>query len=202
MSCMTFENNNWIILWRINTRTREMAYLFTSKRLGFRNWEITDIPKMAAISGDPEVMRFFPSTQSEEETSKFIDRMKNMYDERGHCFYAVESLESRSLIGFIGISYATFKSDFTPAPELGWRLGRSFWGHGYATEGAKRCIEYGMKDLGIENFIAVAPKINVPSINVMKKIGMKKFCDFIHPSVEAYPDFRNCVCYVYGLEVG
>jgi hypothetical protein len=49
-------------------------YLFTSKRLGFRNWKISDLEEMSAINADSEVMEHFPKTLSKEETQAFIDR--------------------------------------------------------------------------------------------------------------------------------
>ena len=52
-----------------------------------------------------------------------------------------------------------------------------------ATEGAKRCITYGFSELGIKKIVAVAPKINEPSIHVMKKIGMRMVYEFEHPNI-------------------
>jgi RimJ/RimL family protein N-acetyltransferase len=49
-------------------------YLFTSKRLGFRSWEISDLEEMSAINADSEVMEYFPKTLSKQETQAFIER--------------------------------------------------------------------------------------------------------------------------------
>jgi RimJ/RimL family protein N-acetyltransferase len=46
-------------------------YLFTSERLGFRNWNDSDIEKMAAINNDPDVMEFFPATATYSQTADF-----------------------------------------------------------------------------------------------------------------------------------
>ena len=54
-------------------------YLFTSERLGFRNWIDSDIAKMVDISSDPDVMEFFPATAAKIQTREFIDKMKLMY---------------------------------------------------------------------------------------------------------------------------
>ncbi len=170
-------------------------YLFTSARLGFRNWIATDIPKMATLNADPVVMEFFPAIQTLEETTKFVERMKGLFDEKGHCFFLAERLEDGQFIGFIGIGYSTFESDFTPAPDIGWRLAKEFWGNGYATEGAKACLQYAFETLELPTIISIASHVNIPSINVMKKIGMKRVGDFEHPKLIDFPNIKDCVCY-------
>ena len=68
-------------------------YLFTSKRLGFRNWIDSDAPKMIDISSDPDVMEFSPAIVTKTQTVDFIDKMKLMYIEKGYCYFAVDQLK-------------------------------------------------------------------------------------------------------------
>jgi RimJ/RimL family protein N-acetyltransferase len=170
-------------------------YIFTSARLGFRNWEQADIAPMAAINSDSEVMQFFPHLQTMAETEQFVARMQNEFAERKHCYFAVDKLENNEFIGFIGLSYKTFVADFTPCVDIGWRLSKHEWGHGYATEGAKRCLEYGFNNLSLPRIAAIAPLVNVKSIQVMQKIGMTKVKDFIHPLLWDDERLRNCALY-------
>jgi len=97
-------------------------YLFQSDRLGFRNWIDSDTPKMAEISSDPDVMQFFPAIATTKQTVEFIDRMKLMYIEEGYCYFAVDQLKDESFIGFIGLYYQTYESQFTPSVDVGYRL--------------------------------------------------------------------------------
>ena len=170
-------------------------YIFTSERLGFRNWKITDVDLLYQINSDKKVMQFFPSIQTKEKTENFIDRMQNQYQEKGFCYFAVEILKTKEFIGFIGLSLQTFETDFTPAIDIGWRLHSKYWGKGFATEGAKRCLEFGFKQLKLKEIIAVAPKINLPSIKVMQKIGMQKVKNFKHPLLKEFPELETCVLY-------
>ena len=170
-------------------------YLFTSERLGFRNWEEGDKPKMAAISGDPEVMTYFPSTQDLAHVSGFITRMQKLFAEKGFCYFAVETLSDQELIGFIGICEQNFEASFTPCIDIGWRLSKKSWNKGYATEGAKRCLEYAFNDLKIETIVAICSVINVPSERVMQKIGMQKKLEFDHSLLKEYKDLERCVLY-------
>jgi RimJ/RimL family protein N-acetyltransferase len=173
-------------------------YLFKSERLGFRNWLPEDITPMSEINADPRVMEFFPSIQSAAQTIEFIERMQNQFKEKGFCYFAVDKLENGEFIGFIGISEQTFEADFTPCIDIGWRLSSKEWNKGFATEGAKRCLEYAFDELNIETINSMCPKINWPSENVMKKIGMKKVSEFKHPKLLNDERLQDCVLYVRG----
>ncbi len=171
------------------------GYLFTSARLGFRNWRDTDIPLLAAINADPDVMEFFPGVKTVAETEAFVNRMQLQMNERGYCYFAVDKLEDGAFIGFIGLSEQTFEAGFTPCTDIGWRLDKREWNKGFATEGAKRALEYGFRILKKEKIYAVAPKVNLPSEQVMRKAGMAKVSEFVHPLLADDQRLRLCVLY-------
>jgi RimJ/RimL family protein N-acetyltransferase len=173
-----------------------MSYLFTSERLGFRNWKPEDLSAMSAMNADEQVMEFFPNTQTEAQTAAFIKRMESQFLERGFCYFAVEKLENQAFIGFIGIDHQTYEAAFNPAVDIGWRLAPNAWGKGYATEGAKRCLKYAFEVLKLEKVFSVAPAINKNSINVMKKAGMKFHSTFNHPKLLNDERLKECVAYV------
>ena len=175
----------------------EKTYLFQSERLGFRNWTSADIEPLATLNADPTVMKFFPSTNTYEQTSAFVERMQAQFLAKGFCYFAVDELQSGNFIGFIGISAQNYPAHFTPCVDIGWRLQQSAWNKGYATEGAKRCLQYAFEVLTLEKIYAVAPKINLPSENVMRKIGMQKSGEFEHPAL--LDDERLKICVLYEL---
>lgn len=171
-------------------------YLFCSERLGFRNWEKSDIDALAALNADAEVMEFFPSTKTKAETAAFIVRMQEHFVQYKHTFFAVETLEKGDFIGFIGFIYQTkFKAAFTPCAEIGWRLKRAAWGKGYATEGAKRCLVYAFEVCGYTEMYSFTAKINPRSERVMQKIGMAKVGEFEHPLLDVDDDLRMHILY-------
>ncbi|MBC6995491.1 GNAT family N-acetyltransferase [Neolewinella lacunae] len=174
----------------------EKAYLFTSERLGFRDWIPGDLDAFAAINADEEVMRHFPKRLNKNETDQFIQRLQAQYQQNGYTYFATEILSSGTFIGFIGLAYQDYASDFTPAVDIGWRLKKSAWGKGYATEGAKRCLDFAFGQLGLRKVIATCTADNAKSENVMKKIGMTKAGEFNHPKLMDYPAFQRCLCYV------
>jgi RimJ/RimL family protein N-acetyltransferase len=65
--------------------------------------------------------------------------------------------------------------------EIGWRLGRQFWGQGYASEAAHATLEFALQDRGIDRVISIARMGNDASENVMRKLGMVPERETTHP---------------------
>lgn len=172
-----------------------MEYIFKSKRLGFRRWYDSDLPQLVKMNLDEDVMKYFPDVYGIEKSEFFLKKMNHQLDERGYCYYAVDLLEETTFIGFIGLSFQTFEADFNPAVDIGWRLKKQFWRKGYATEGAQRCMNYAFEELKLDKVNSVAPKINLPSIGVMKKIGLEFQYDFEHPLLNGFPELKVCSLY-------
>ena len=110
-------------------------------------------------------------------------------------FFAVDRLDTNEFIGFIGLNTQTFESDFTPSIEIGWRLLQSQWGNGFATEGAKACLDFAFTELNLNVIYSVTPILNIKSQNVMKKLNMKEYTHFEHPSLDKNSDLRKCIVY-------
>ena len=170
-------------------------YLFTSQRLGFRNWRPTDLLIFAAMNADQDVMEHFLKVLTAGESEEFLQRLQHHFNKHGFNYFATEILETGELIGFIGLAHQNYISKFTPAIDIGWRLKKSVWNMGYATEGASRCLDYAFKDLKLERLISTCTENNSKSENVMKKIGMKKIGTFNHPRLKEHPSYEKCICY-------
>ena len=147
------------------------------------------------MNQDPLVMEFFPNPLSQAESADSYKRITAFIEQRGFGLFAAEEKESETYIGFIGFNEPTFSSYFTPCVEIGWRLDRRFWNHGYATEGAKACLEYGFSQLDFAEVVSFTSLMNTKSINVMKKIGMTFAGEFEHPNVEWGHRLRKHILY-------
>ncbi len=169
--------------------------LFSSDRLHFRTWKDSDLDKFSALNSDPDVMEHFPSVLSAAESKDFLDRLQKHQAKYGHCYFAVETKDRLEFIGFIGLAHQVYDTDFTPATDIGWRLKKSAWGNGYATEGALRCLDFGFENLGLEKIIATCTLSNKNSEKVMQKIGMEKIKEFDHPRLKEFPDYERCLLY-------
>ena len=122
-------------------------------------------------------------------------RLQNHFEKYGYTYFATEILKTGEFIGFIGLAFQDYHTKFTPATDIGWRLKKTAWGKGYATEGAKRCLDFGFKEMKLKRIIATCTLKNANSENVMKKLGMKKAGLLKHPRLKEYPDYENCLCY-------
>ncbi|MEL6676493.1 MAG: GNAT family N-acetyltransferase [Bacteroidota bacterium] len=160
-----------------------MDYHITTARLGLRTWQPADLDPFAALNADPEVMRYFPKSLDRETTQKFIDKIMAHHQAHGYGWYAVDELSSGSFMGFIGLAYNDMDVDFTPCVEIGWRLAKNFWRKGYATEGARACLDFAFESLGMSEVYSFTALQNLPSQGVMKKIGMYRVGEFDHPKL-------------------
>jgi RimJ/RimL family protein N-acetyltransferase len=166
-----------------------------TERLILRDWRDEDRAPFARIGADPEVMRFYPSTLTREQSDQFIDGMHAHIAAHGWGFWAVELRATGELIGFTGVRSAS-GLPIPPGLEAGWRVGREHWRRGYASEAASACFSFAFGQLGVERVLAVTALPNLASQAVMRKIGMRQMpeWEFVHPRVPAaHPLQRHCV---------
>ncbi|NGN66082.1 GNAT family N-acetyltransferase [Streptomyces sp. A7024] len=152
-------------------------------RLILRRWSDDDLAPMADINADPAVMRWIRdgSVRDLEETAADIERWEDEWDDEGFGLFAVELLASGELAGFTGLSVPEFLPEVLPAVEIGWRLGRPFWGQGYASEAAQATLEFALQDRGLDRVVSIARTGNTASENVMRKLGMTLERETTHP---------------------
>ncbi|MEV4798688.1 GNAT family N-acetyltransferase [Nonomuraea sp. NPDC049421] len=154
-----------------------------TERLVMRRWREEDKEPFAAMNADPEVMEHFPALMTREESDTFVDRIERHFDERGYSLWALELRDTGRFIGFTGLALQTFDAPFLPAVEIGWRLTRSAWGHGYAIEAARRAARYAFEEAGLDDIISMTAVQNRRSRSVMERLGMTRDPaeDFDHP---------------------
>ncbi|MCA2218555.1 GNAT family N-acetyltransferase [Jidongwangia harbinensis] len=140
-------------------------------RLLLRQWRDDDLDPWAALNADPEVREFFPGTLTPEESAASLHRFRSDLAARGWGWWAVEVVETGAFVGFAGLDPVDEGMPFHGL-EIGWRLARSAWGHGYATEAARACLAYGFGPLARPEILAVAAAGNVRSHAVMRRLGM------------------------------
>jgi RimJ/RimL family protein N-acetyltransferase len=159
--------------------------MLTTDRLILRRWRDADREPFAALNADPEVMEHFPEPLDRTRSDAFVDRVEEVFEQRGFGFWAVEEAATGRFIGFTGLWVPRFEAQFTPAVEIGWRLARAAWGHGYASEAARRALTFAFEDLELPEVVSFTARTNLRSQAVMRRIGMTHdpADDFDHPSV-------------------
>ncbi|MFD8527816.1 GNAT family N-acetyltransferase [Streptosporangium canum] len=151
-----------------------MAGLGT-ERLVLRRWREEDLEPLAVIDGDPEVMRFIGdgSVRTREQTVAALALMERRWDERGFGLFAVELRETGELAGWVGLNVPGSLPEVMPAVEIGWRLGRPFWGRGIATEAAREALRFGFTEVGLDRIISICHINHHASARIMAKLGMR-----------------------------
>lgn len=177
-----------------------MPVTLTTARLRLRPWRETDLAPFAALNGDPLVMEHFPAVRTREESDGEAGRIMAAMESRGWGFWAVEVVGGEPFIGCTGLSVPQFESYFTPCTEVGWRLARSAWGHGYATEAARAALSFGFGELALQEIVSFTAMSNTRSQAVMERLGMRRDGEFDHPRIAEDSPVRRHVLYRLGAE--
>ncbi|MEU0602851.1 GNAT family N-acetyltransferase [Streptomyces sp. NPDC006393] len=166
-----------------------------TERLVLRGWRETDLAPWAVMNADPEVRKYFPGVLTREQSDASVARFQAELERRGWGWWAVEVIDTGEFIGFTGLDPVEDGMPFTGV-EAGWRLARSAWGHGYATEAAQAVVTFGFDSLALPEILAVTTVTNLRSQAVMRRIGMSRdpSDDFDDPTVPPGP-LRPSVVY-------
>ena len=142
-------------------------------------------------------MEFMPARLSRQASDAFAATAQAHLDRAGFGLWAVEVRGGPAFIGYVGLQAPSFAAPFTPCVEIGWRLARETWGHGYATEAARACLEHGFGALALPEVLAFTVPANVRSRAVMRRLGM--IADpagaFEHPRLPAGHALRHHLLY-------
>jgi RimJ/RimL family protein N-acetyltransferase len=152
-----------------------MQVFLETERLLLRRFTESDVANLHDLHGDPEVMRFInggrpvPRDVIRNET---LPRFLRAYER--FAWFGVWAAIERSTGEFVGWFEFYPRKDVGPDEvELGYRLRRSAWGKGYATEGSSALIRKGFTELGVQRVVAETMTVNAASRRVMEKAGLR-----------------------------
>ena len=144
-----------------------------TERLVIRSFSTADAPALhERVFGDPEVMRFIPrgASPSVERTRGSIERFMSHERQHGFALFAVDLKETGELIGDCGLYLVEGRG---PEVEVAYHFGRAWWNQGYATEAARACLDFGFRECGLSEIIAICFPEHAASRRVMEKAGMR-----------------------------
>ena len=157
-----------------------------TERLLLRPFEERDLDEYAAILADPEVVRYLgQDPNSRDDAWRSMAGFLGHGVLRGYTNNVVVEKASGRLLGRCGL----WRPEGWPGLEVGWTLGRSFWGHGFATEAAVAWREYAFSVLGAVELCSVIHPDNSASIAVARRIGHSYWWDVV---------VRGVPCVLYG----
>lgn len=140
--------------------------VITTERLTLRPFRDIDLEDYATFCADPEVMRWVGSPLDRAESWRQMATFLGQGALRGYGPWAAELRESGAFVGRIGL----WHPEGWPGTEVGWLLGRAFWGHGYATEGGRAALDFARDNLGLQSAVSVIHPENSRSIAVAERL--------------------------------
>ena len=191
-------------LWSLYTpRTADDQAVKTSggfdqletERLIMRRWQESDRAPFAALNADPETMRFFPNTLDRAASDAQIEMIETRFGRQGFGFWALEVAATGTFIGFTGLNPLPEGVPGAGGMEVGWRLARHAWHHGYATEAARAALGVAFDNMGLPEIWSLTAVLNEPSQAVMRRLGLTETTRFDHPRIPPGDPLRPQVAY-------
>jgi RimJ/RimL family protein N-acetyltransferase len=143
---------------------------FTTQRLIMREMTGADLDDLAALLGDPEVMRFYPRPRTRAEAEDWIDWNLRLYRDYGFGLWAMVLRDTGEFAGDCGLTLQ--QVDGAEEIEVGYHVRASLQGNGYATEAAAAARDFARDSLSLRRLIAIIDPANTPSQRVAAKIGL------------------------------
>jgi RimJ/RimL family protein N-acetyltransferase len=166
-----------------------------TERLLMRRWRDSDRRPFAAMNADPEVMRYFPAMLDRVASDEYVDRMEALFERQGFGLWALEDAATGRFLGFTGLNPMPAGVPGAGGMEVGWRLARHAWHHGYATEAGATAIGVAFRGAGLAEVWSMTAVLNEPSQAVMRRLGMTLQAHFEHPRIETGHPLRPHVLF-------
>src|SRR5215207_8361194 len=173
-----------------------MKPFLTTKRLVLRRLTPDDAQALFELDSDPEVVCWAnpggKTTPYEEVHNQLLPRLLSYYERYdGYGYYAAEDKTANEFLGWFFLRPESvdgqLPEEFAEV-ELGYRLKRTAWGKGYATEGSKALLEKGFSELGVGRVVAYVIVKNVASTRVLEKLGFRAVERFVNE--DGHPEIR------------
>jgi RimJ/RimL family protein N-acetyltransferase len=148
-----------------------VASYLESDRLTLRRFTSADVELLVTLDSDPEVIRFLTGqpTPRAEVAGVVLPALLKVYDDYPQLGTFAAHDRADVFIGWFGLQPT--KDALTV--DVGYRLNRTAWGKGYATEGTRALIDKAFGELGMERVVADTMAVNHRSRAVMRRSGLR-----------------------------
>ena len=151
-----------------------MQIFLETDRLVLRRFTESDVDNLHDLDSDPEVMRFINGGKPASRDvirNETLPRFLHSYERfEGFGVWAAIERWTREFVGWF--EFYPREDTGPDEVELGYRLRKSAWGKGYATEGSRALIRKGFTELGVQRVVAETMVVNTASRRVMEKAGL------------------------------
>lgn len=151
--------------------------MIRTDRLTLRNWREADRDAFAELNAAPEMMADLGGPLTRAESDAKFDRYVTAFERHGLCRWALEDLDGRFL-GYTGVMPSRHGHPLGPHADIGWRLVRSAWGRGYATEAATASLQDAFERGRLKEVLAYTSADNLRSQAVVKRLSMQRAATF------------------------
>lgn len=162
-----------------------MQIYLETERLILRRLTDADVENLFVLDSDPAVLRFInggkPTPREVIETETLPQLLGDYGRADGYGLWAAIEKSPGEFIGWL--SLRCHEGDLEKV-GLGYRLRRSAWGKGYATEGSRSLVDKGFSELGAQRIFATTMTVNAASRRVMEKVGLK----YVRTFHESWPE--------------
>ncbi len=141
-----------------------------TERLTLREWRAGDFDTLAGFYADPEVMTFLGGVMERNDAWRALSATIGHWHLRGYGTWAVERKSDGALMGRVGM----INPEGWPGLEIGWTLGKPYWGQGYASEAAAAAVRFAFLTQKVDRLISCIDPDNIPSQAVARRIGETK----------------------------
>ena len=160
-----------------------MEVFLETDRLVLRRFTEDDVDNLVDLDSDPDVMHFINGgrpTPREEIRDEVLPAFLEYYRKfAGYGFWAAIEKSTGEFIGWFHLRPP--EGHRLDDVELGYRLRKSAWGRGYATEASRALIRKGFTELGVQRVFAETMAVNLASRRVMDKAGLRLVRSFHQP---------------------
>lgn len=144
---------------------------FETERLIMREITQDDFENWKAILSDAETMKHYPAPYDDRGVQRWIDWTVNNYAKYGFGLWALILKETGEFIGDCGITMQNINGK--ELPEIGYHINKKFWRKGYASEAARRCMEFAFAERDFPAVYSYMTDSNAASWGVAEKNGMR-----------------------------
>ena len=139
-------------------------------RLILRPFTAADADPLHRLMNDDVVMQYFPGAAipALDKVERLVQSQIEHWEEHQLGWWAATLAETGELLGWNGLQYLPE----TEEVEVGYLLGKRYWGQGYATEGAQVGLDYGFQTLALARIVGLVHPENTASQRVLVKLGM------------------------------